>query len=121
MNNLTELSFIVGGEVLTEKELLKKNPPVKRVRVASDVKKFKGFIVTGITEDQISEFIRTRAMMRKTRDDLTPIELRNLALRNCRGKRLHKPFNLPQAAQEFAAMAVKEGYINVSVLMPEME
>jgi hypothetical protein len=69
--------------------------------------------------EQLDQYIKD--MRDKQKKDKSEVEIMNIALRQIRPKKLHKPFNIPQAAQEFAAMATKEGFIKVSASTPEIE
>jgi hypothetical protein len=117
MSNLSEVSFVVRGQVMSEDDVNKTLAAPPKKRIASGVKKFKGFVVTGVSMGQLDQYIKD--MSDKQKKDKSDVEIMNIALRQIRPKRLHKPFNIPQAAQEFATMATKEGYIKVSVSTPK--
>lgn len=114
--NLSKLQFLVRGKIVSEDDLPKILGETKKIKRES-VAKFKGFIVTGLSKEDIADYITN--MPNKSKSEKSQQELEEIAFRKATAKRLHKPFNIPQAAQEFARMAEKEGFIRVKVSSPE--
>jgi hypothetical protein len=110
MNISKDLEIVDGnGEKWVPKTFYAPKKPVIKKR---DVRHLYGFVIYGWSQDQLSEAKRA-----SSRPDLFDAE--TFAKNNC-GKKLNaKPFALKSAANAFADLATKAGFIAVTIKEPD--